>query len=219
MRKAINIQWDTDGNPSILDDLPTEILIPDTLSDEEDISDYISNETGFCHNGYKLINVQYCVKITYSNNDSEEPYGHFETKEDAYKTLCQLAAKEAYVQNEEFLERNTCSIFFDAYEYKANLHYDVDNTYCYYRVEEIPAEENDNNQSTSVKNNLDTTVKFPCKKGTKIRVMTDNKERIGHCIGYKNTYTDKWEIAVCIENYADEYLYVADLNKTWFIVE
>ena len=49
--------------------------------------------------------------------------------------------------------------------------------------------------------------------------MTDNKERIGHCIGYRNTYTDKWEIAVCIENYADEYLYVADLNKTWFIVE
>ena len=55
MRKAINIQWDTDGNPSILDDLPTEILIPDTLSDEESISDYISNETGFCHYGYELV--------------------------------------------------------------------------------------------------------------------------------------------------------------------
>lgn len=51
--KATNIEWDVDDLED-LDYLPTEIEIPEGMIDEEEISDYISDETGFCHNGYVL---------------------------------------------------------------------------------------------------------------------------------------------------------------------
>lgn len=53
--KATNIQWDAD-----CDELPTEIEIPkDFISengevDEDAVSDYISDETGFCHYGFEI---------------------------------------------------------------------------------------------------------------------------------------------------------------------
>ena len=50
--KAINIQWDTDGENI---SLPTEIDIPEGMTDEDEVSDYISNVTGFCHKGFELI--------------------------------------------------------------------------------------------------------------------------------------------------------------------
>lgn len=53
--KATNIQWDVDLEEE-LEYLPTEIEIPSEI-DEDDydaIDDYISNVTGFCHNGYVL---------------------------------------------------------------------------------------------------------------------------------------------------------------------
>jgi hypothetical protein len=53
--KAINILWDTDGDTDTLDSLPTEIEIPDNISEDE-ISDYISDITGYCHTGYALTN-------------------------------------------------------------------------------------------------------------------------------------------------------------------
>lgn len=53
--KAVNIQWDTDGDLEVLDQLPTEMEIPEGMTDPEDISDYISDETGFCHNGFDLV--------------------------------------------------------------------------------------------------------------------------------------------------------------------
>ena len=62
--KAINIMWDvSDGTEEmtneeikeILETLPTEIEIPDGMIDEEEISDYISDETGFCHYGFELV--------------------------------------------------------------------------------------------------------------------------------------------------------------------
>ena len=53
--KAINIIWDVDYEEDI-DDLPTEIEIPeDIIDDEDEISDYISDVTGFCHKGFDLI--------------------------------------------------------------------------------------------------------------------------------------------------------------------
>lgn len=51
---AYEIKWDTDGDEEILDSLPKEIRIPDGMVDDEEISDYLSNETGFCHVGFKL---------------------------------------------------------------------------------------------------------------------------------------------------------------------
>ena len=51
---AYNIQWDTDDiDPEDLD-LPNEITIPDTITDDDEISDYITDITGFCHFGFEL---------------------------------------------------------------------------------------------------------------------------------------------------------------------
>lgn len=60
--KAIDILWDTDGDKEILEELPTEIEIPEEILEEcededeieETVSDYISDETGFCHFGFSL---------------------------------------------------------------------------------------------------------------------------------------------------------------------
>lgn len=53
--KAININWDTDGDIEVLNQLPDEINIPQGMTDEDKISDYLSDETGFCHYGFELI--------------------------------------------------------------------------------------------------------------------------------------------------------------------
>lgn len=50
--KAINIDWDVEED---VDFLPNEIEIPDGMTDEDEISDYITNETGFCHYGFELV--------------------------------------------------------------------------------------------------------------------------------------------------------------------
>lgn len=51
--KAINIEWDAD-NESDLNYLPTEIEIPKGMTDEDEISNYISDKIGFCHKGFTL---------------------------------------------------------------------------------------------------------------------------------------------------------------------
>lgn len=51
MKKAVNIIWDTDGEDV---DLPTEIDIPEDMDDEDEISDYLSEKTGFCHFGFSI---------------------------------------------------------------------------------------------------------------------------------------------------------------------
>lgn len=53
--KAINISWDIDSKNE-LELLPTEIIIPSNIEDDEElISDYLSDETGFCHKGFELV--------------------------------------------------------------------------------------------------------------------------------------------------------------------
>ena len=52
--KAINIEWDTDGNEKMLSKLPTEMNIPEGMTDEEEISEWLSEEIGYCHNGFCL---------------------------------------------------------------------------------------------------------------------------------------------------------------------
>ena len=50
-----SIDWDVD-NESELDDLPTEVDITIDAEDDEDaedkICDYLSDEYGYCHNGF-----------------------------------------------------------------------------------------------------------------------------------------------------------------------
>ena len=63
MLKAINIKWDTDGDKEVFNDLPTEMIVPDELEKMykkdreyalEEISDWLSDETGFCHSGFEI---------------------------------------------------------------------------------------------------------------------------------------------------------------------
>lgn len=64
MLKAINIKWDTDGDKEVFNELPTEMIIPDELEETykkdkefalEEISDLLSDETGFCHGGFEIV--------------------------------------------------------------------------------------------------------------------------------------------------------------------
>lgn len=52
--RAFNIKWDTDGDMDVLESLPKEMDIPEGMEDEEEISDYISDQTGWCHFGFEL---------------------------------------------------------------------------------------------------------------------------------------------------------------------
>lgn len=54
--KVVNIEWDVD-NKSDLKRLPTEIPLPDDIDpdDDDEVSDYISDLTGFCHTGFEVI--------------------------------------------------------------------------------------------------------------------------------------------------------------------
>ena len=56
--RAINIEWDVDYEEQ-LEDLPEEMEIPEGMTDEEEISDYISDKTGFCHEGFVLEDQKY----------------------------------------------------------------------------------------------------------------------------------------------------------------
>lgn len=53
--KAIKIKWDTDGDMEVLEKLPTEMELPDSMTDENEISDWLSDQTGFCHDGFCLV--------------------------------------------------------------------------------------------------------------------------------------------------------------------
>ena len=48
--KATNIIWDIDFDDEV--NLPNEIRIPEGMIDEDEISDYLSNITGYCHKGF-----------------------------------------------------------------------------------------------------------------------------------------------------------------------
>lgn len=50
--KATDIKWDTDGEDV---KLPSEIEIPKGMEDEDEIAEYLSGVTGFCHKGYVLV--------------------------------------------------------------------------------------------------------------------------------------------------------------------
>ena len=51
--KATDIKWDIDYDDN--GPLPTEIEIPEGMTNEDEISDYLSDVTGFCHEGYVLV--------------------------------------------------------------------------------------------------------------------------------------------------------------------
>lgn len=72
MKKVTNIKWNTDGDQSVFDYLPQEIMLPEQFSKEnyvdedgrfgeaernamlDDISDWLSDQYGFCHDGFEI---------------------------------------------------------------------------------------------------------------------------------------------------------------------
>lgn len=60
--KAINIKWDTDGNMELLKELPSEMEIPEGMTNKNEISDYLSDEIGFCHYGFDLM-PRYAISV------------------------------------------------------------------------------------------------------------------------------------------------------------
>lgn len=83
MLKAINIKWDTDGDMEVFNELPTEMIIPDELEEMykkdkeyalEEISDWLSDETGFCHAGFEL------EKVITKKSVEDELYDFFNDK-------------------------------------------------------------------------------------------------------------------------------------------
>lgn len=51
---AIQIQWDVDYEED-LDGLPQRVILPEGMTDDDEISDYLSDLTGFCHYGFSLV--------------------------------------------------------------------------------------------------------------------------------------------------------------------
>lgn len=83
MLKAINIKWDTDEDKEVFNELPTEMIIPDELEEIykkdkeyaiEEISDWLSDETGFCHGGFEI------EKVITKESVEDELYDFFNDK-------------------------------------------------------------------------------------------------------------------------------------------
>lgn len=83
MLKAINIKWDTDGDKEVFNELPTEMIIPDELEEMykkdkefalEEISDWLSDETGFCHGGFEI------EKVIIKESVEDDLYDFFSDK-------------------------------------------------------------------------------------------------------------------------------------------
>ena len=48
------IDWDTDGDREAAETLPLVVFLPAGMDNEDDISDYLSDLTGFCHTGFHV---------------------------------------------------------------------------------------------------------------------------------------------------------------------
>lgn len=53
--KAVNIDWDIDDIEREDVELPQEIFIPSSYETDGDIADYITDLTGFCVNGFEVV--------------------------------------------------------------------------------------------------------------------------------------------------------------------
>lgn len=82
--KAVRIEWDVD-DPKDLESLPTEVEIPPEITGDEEVSDYLSEFTGFCHQGFAI-----------EDDDIELSDAQIERNDEIYNavyTLCQIMAE------------------------------------------------------------------------------------------------------------------------------
>lgn len=55
--RAVSIEWDVDSDKE-LEYLPKEVEIPPEITGIDEVSDYLSDTTGYCHRGFKIEEVQ-----------------------------------------------------------------------------------------------------------------------------------------------------------------
>ena len=120
MLKAINIKWDTDGDKEVFNELPTEMIVPDELEEMykkdreyalEEISDWLSEKIGFCHDGFEIAN-----ELTYECSVNKEKIleaiknrKHFEIWGTAqYGRDAQIIDYNIYIDN----TTKNCSAFY-----------------------------------------------------------------------------------------------------------
>lgn len=72
--RAVNIKWDTDGDQDAFDALPQEIDIPKGMTYEE-IEDYLSDQTGFCHLGFEVQPDKEIIEIEAASLQANMPCG------------------------------------------------------------------------------------------------------------------------------------------------
>lgn len=147
--RATNIIWDVD-NKEDLEFLPTEIELPVGMIDEDEISDYISDETGFCHMGFELeftIQEKEQIKITmnkfnefllengfvFTDKNNDEHYFYEKVIDNIKYVFCLTAPHEEtefeYLlraeRDDEFEGRWSVASFMKSYEnvedFKTNL--------------------------------------------------------------------------------------------------
>ena len=94
--KVVNIVWDTDGENV---KLPNEIELPFGMVDEDEISNYISDETGFCHYGFELI-----VGLCSFPDDDKDYCKYFEVPERWLIEILESMNDRKGVDLERFLE-------------------------------------------------------------------------------------------------------------------
>lgn len=95
---ACGIEWDGDEEDDTIE-LPDEIEIPTGITDEEEISDYISDITGFCHYGFnvKKVYLMFSNHITYDDIDIAGKLGNMldcEISQEVYNKCMEAEAQE-----------------------------------------------------------------------------------------------------------------------------
>lgn len=56
MKLVTNIIWDYDDNDEAL--FPTELVLPDDMTDVDDISNWLSDLTGYCTKGFTIEDIE-----------------------------------------------------------------------------------------------------------------------------------------------------------------
>lgn len=114
---AKNIKWDTDGNSELLDILPKEVVIPNSITDEDEISDWLSDEYSFCHLGFDIASdfTNWLIETGYL--DPEDIYDVMEIIQDldkvkkllqnsiTYSCACAIVRKE-FKKNNNYIKKD-----------------------------------------------------------------------------------------------------------------
>lgn len=104
--RAYDIRWDTDGDKNVFNELPQEIDIPNGMLDLDEISDYLSDQTGFCHDGFKLSANIYLVDVcVYDDNNVPETIDGFYILSETKPTEIEIKAMPEW---DEIKEKLSC---------------------------------------------------------------------------------------------------------------